>query len=356
MALTRIDNNVLESSVSSPNLIINGNMDIDQENVGSVTSLANDKYMTDMWRHDKSSTAVVNYNQSTDVPNDMSQYSLEIDVTTTDGTVGAGDYVNIFTGIEGYNYAPYHNNKALTLSFWVYATVTGTSCVSFVNSAGDRSYIVEYEINSSNTWEKKTITFNTDTSGTWDFTNGVGMFVRFTLQTGTTYQGSANTWLGSNTLATSNQVNHMSSTSNFFRLAQVKLEPGTSATPFVPRSFGRELALCQRYYEKSYSSGVAPQTNTFIGAALTGLGNSGGAAFEGRDSIDFQVQKRTVPSMSYYDIPGTVNQVTRDNTVHAAPVAGTPVVNPSTRNFQADFNTSTTGQKAHWHWVADARF
>ena len=42
-----------------------------------------------------------------------------------------------------------------------------------------------------------------------------------------------------------------SSTDNNFFLTGVQMEIGSQATPFEHRSFGEELLLCQRYYEKT---------------------------------------------------------------------------------------------------------
>ena len=54
----------------------------------------------------------------------------------------------------------------------------------------------------------------------------------------------------------------------YIRFENAKLELGTKATPFVPRPYGEELALCQRYYEEVPAGqqvlGVKDNVNAFI--------------------------------------------------------------------------------------------
>jgi hypothetical protein len=113
------------------------------------------------------------------------------------------------------------------------------------------------------------MTFNlNETGGTWDYTNGIGLQINWILMSGTDKHTTPDTWQSGNLLATSNQVNACDSASNDFKLSQVKLEKGTVATPFVARPFSEELALCQRYYEKSYNVDVDPGTVTEAGVYI----------------------------------------------------------------------------------------
>jgi hypothetical protein len=132
----------------------------------------------------------------------------------------------------------------------VKGTKTGIHCVSIRNGAGNRSYVAEYTIDSTNTWEYKTITIPVDTTGTWLYDTGKGVWLAFTLINGSTRQTSADTWTAGDYVSTSNQVNALDSTSNTFKLALVQLEAGSAATTFDARSVGTELALCQRYYQQ----------------------------------------------------------------------------------------------------------
>lgn len=82
-----------------------------------------------------------------------------------------------------------------------------------------------------------------------------------------------------------------------------QLEPGTVATPFERRSYGQELSLCQRYYEKSYDTETAPGTNTTTGCWCSV--NINAAAFYDFGRCQFRVTKRTNPTIAMWSTDGT---------------------------------------------------
>jgi hypothetical protein len=233
------------------NRIINGDMRIDQRNAVTTLSSNIPAFTVDRWQASHNSTGAIQVAKSGDYPSTFSS-SLLYDVTTADTSIAAGEYAQIVQPVEGFNVSDLSWGSAsaqyVTLSFWVKSTTIGTYCASLRNKVTDRSYVAEYSVSSANTWEKKIITIPGDTSGTWDTDNTTGIFVSFTFATGTTYQTTANAWAAGNFIGTSNQVNLLASATNEIRITGVQLEPGTVATPFERRSYGAELALCQRYY------------------------------------------------------------------------------------------------------------
>lgn len=136
--------------------------------------------------------------------------------------------------------------------------------------------------------------------------------------------------------------------------SQIKWEPGAVATPFERRPIALELALAQRYYEKSYNLGVAPSASDNTGrCALGNSSNTNGQQFTGQR---FKVVKRINPSVTVYPNnsndgsptpPGFVNQ--DDNTRTAV-----TVVNIGTAGFEIIYNNGPGRWGGWYHFVADA--
>ena len=241
------------------NKIINGKMEIAQRGTTFNTPTG---YTLDRWQTATTMVLGVGVTQSTDVPAGTEfQNSLRWVVAALAGSPTSTQTANIQQVIEGFN-ARDLNNKTFTLGFWVKSAKTGVHCVAFTNSGNDRSYVTEYTVLVANTWEfkKVTVTGGFTTAGTWNTTNGVGLRVTFTLASGTSLQTTPNAWQTGNFKATVNQVNLADSINNVFALTGVQLEVGTVASSFEHRNHGIELALCQRYFQKSYDSTIDPGT------------------------------------------------------------------------------------------------
>lgn len=333
------------------NDIINGCLRFWQRGT-SFSSIANNTYFADRFRYAKNGTMVHDVTKDTDIPSGLAGInSIKVDCTTADTTIDAGNYCGVTHAIEGYNFSAYKQNYG-TLSFWVKATKTGTYCISFRNSGLDLSYVAEYAINTSDTWEYRAIPILFDyTGGTWDYTNGVGLRFFWVLACGTTFQTTTkDTWQTGNYLATANQVNACDNVANNFWLAGIKFERGEIATPFIPNDYGSELVRCQRYYEKSYNIDVNPGTATYDGnIALT---THAQVTNPTTSLLNFKVTKRTAPSITSWNPVTGATGSWRDE----AGVNWTCAINQIGTSGARLYPSATipANRHLHVHWTADA--
>jgi hypothetical protein len=296
------------------NRIINGDMRIDQRNAGASISVVGGapRFGTDRFQGDLSTSTGVAYSmqQVADAPADFVN-SLRVAVTTS-GSTPASNYAYLRHQVEGFNFADMNfgtaNARTFTLSFWVKSSVAGTFGGYLGAALNARFRTFNYTISAANTWEFKTITVTGDTAGTWDKTNGVGLQVAWSLACGSSYLGAPGTWGSTLLLGATGQVNITETSGATWQITGVQLEAGTVATPFERRSYGTELALCQRYCEKSSDDGGSPTLNS----GLVGWTSVGGNSYP-RLRFQFKVNKRATPTVTFYDGAGTAGQVSTWN-------------------------------------------
>jgi hypothetical protein len=288
------------------NKIINGSMEIAQRGTSfTVNTGFGANYTLDRYSRIAVTSAVVTVTQASDGPasEPTLPYSLRCTVATADPTVTASELWTLLQKIEGYS-ARDLIGKTFTLSFWARSSKIGTHCVAFYNNdypSADRYYVAEYNISVADTWEYKEITIigGLITAGTWDWTNGSGLTVGWTLYCGATRQGVAGSWQSGWALATSSQVNVLDTIGNIFAITGVQLEVGNTPTPFEHRPFGVELSMCQRYYEKSFPYATAPAQN--VGASLGAAYATGQVLNQTFSSlVKFAVAKRAAPTITTY--------------------------------------------------------
>jgi hypothetical protein len=269
------------------NRIINGDMRIAQRGTAAVT--ASGAYPVDRFLVGNTTDGAFSAQRDTSAPAGFVN-SLKVTITTADASVTTTQNLSIVHRIEGTNVADLGwgtaNAQAITLSFRVRSSITGTFGGALRNSATDRSYPFTYTILAADTWETKSVTIPGDTSGTWLTDTGVGIRVEFGLGVGPDRSGTAGAWSGSNLLSATGAVSLVGTLNATWYITGVQLEVGSVATPFERRPYGQELALCQRYYAKLQSSAA----NDGFGVGL----NNGTS--ESLTQIQFPVTLRTKPT------------------------------------------------------------
>jgi hypothetical protein len=232
------------------NRIINGKAELAQRGTSFAGIGTGGGYTLDRWFIDNATDGAITVSQQSDVPSSNEfQNSLRVAVTTADTSIATAQNNRVAQIIEGYNVRDLIG-RTFTLSFLVRSSKTGIHCIALRNGV-DRSYVAEYTVNAANTWEQKSIVFSGGliTAGTWNWTNGAGLYVTWVLASGATFQTTAGAWQTGTFFATSAQVNCLDTIGNIFAITGVQLEVGSVATPFEHRPFGVELALAQRYFQ-----------------------------------------------------------------------------------------------------------
>ena len=301
---TEMDNNQVATRSGRKNLVIGGNFSTNpwQRGTGS-TTMAHDDLLADRFRHRQVGVGVVTHDKVADSPTVaeagiLSTDCLVIATTTVDTSLATNDQYALYYKMEGHDFAQIAQ-RDFVVTFWHKHVKTGTHCVAFRNSGFDRSYVAEYTQAVTNTWEKATIKVTASPSaGTWNYGSSVGMQMTFCMATGTDGETTADAWNTGSFVATTSQVNNMDSTSNVMRFALIQVEEGIEATDFERRTFGEELALCQRYYEKTWNHGKDPGTATDTGRLIDRARTT--TAVNHGVHWGFAVTKRTTPTVTVY--------------------------------------------------------
>jgi len=344
-SITFEDGSIVSSgSAGFKNKIINGAMMIDQRNAGASYSAVDGGFSVDRWKvasYDSSAqTGKFTVQQSSTVPTGFSKSLL---VTSSAATsLGSGAIYWIGQFIEGFNTADLDfglaTAKTVTLSFWVRSSLTGTFAGSILNNGNDRSYPFTYTINSANTFEYKTVTITGDTSGTWPTDSSIGLRVLFNLGQGSTYSRTANTWASGYYGSVTGTTNLLATSGATLYITGVQLEKGTTASSFEFRSYGKELMLCQRYFQKSFNQSLAVGATGSLSGAINLIIYVTNGEYT---SIPVQLspQMRATPTITWYSyVNGATGKLV---------VSGT--------NYDVDVQTGYYSEsRIYFAWAANA--
>ena len=308
----------IENQSAFKHIIINGDMSIAQRATSASSLTSSGYHALDRFNNGINSQGTWTISQDTTVPTGQGfAKSLKYDCTTADGSPASGDYVWLEQKIEGQNlqYLKKGTSSAesVTISFWVYATKTGTNILELLDKDNTRHICQSYTISSSDTWEKKEITFAGDTTGAFNNDNAESASLLFWLGAGSDYTSGtlATSWASYSGAATTRavgQVNHADSTSNNFYITGIQMEAGTSASDFEHIPFDINGFRCCRYYQLV---GLDIPQYRFMPSIST---NWSGAAQLGQLTINFPMRANptTITSGSW---TGTGKDATDNNCV-----------------------------------------
>jgi hypothetical protein len=301
-------------------------MMIDQRyNGASTTTGGSGGYVMDRWQINTSTSGKYSVQQMNSANTSVSNYEASSAPTgftnslkvTANGatTLGSTDYALIGHNIEGLNIHDLGwgtaNAVPATLSFWVKASITGTYSVNLQSGASTYSnWLGTYTINSANTWQYVTLLIPGATVGSFPRDNNLGLGIRFTLGVGSSQTSAPSNWATSGVaLGASGQVNVLGTNGATWYITGVQLEKGSVATPFDFRLYGKELLMCQRYFEKTYAQTEAVAQAGTVNSAIRNYSFGDSSAQSQPVIWNFKASKRSAPTVNIYNPnDGTANQ------------------------------------------------
>ena len=262
--------------LSNRNLIINGAMNVAQRGTSSTST----GYRTvDRFKPEWGGVSVTQSQQtlSSGSPYDEGfRYFLRLANTSVSSS--ASSAVEIQCRVEaqdlaqsGWNYKS--ASSYVTFSFWVRSSLAGTYYVTYRarDASNNLQYVKSFTL-VADTWTKVNHTIPGGSNVVFNNDNGEGLRIMIAPHYGTNYTGSnaqLNAWharVGDDYFPdyTENWSNTASAT---FDVTGVQMEVGEKATPFEHRSYGDELARCQRYFYRI--GGDSVDTSLGIGAVYS---------------------------------------------------------------------------------------
>jgi len=325
------------------NIVINGAMQVAQRGTSQagITSSANEGYTTvDRFAFDGGThSGVFTASQSTDAPTGFSN-SLKMDCTTADTSIAAGEYLMLQTRFEGQDVQQLKKGTSsaekVTVSFYVKGNASATYMCELQDNDNARTNGQTFAVTTD--WTRVVLTFVGDTTGTLDNDNNLSLRLNFWFHSGSTFNGgtfTSNQWTATTNERVGSITSFFDSTDRTFFITGIQMEVGSQATPFEHRSFGEELALCQRYYAISNSGEVAGEP---IGVGL------GYAENTTRFDVPwiFPVTMRATPSITYENAISTRQQ----NTTVSTALGGSNISKTGVMLFVTVSVTDQQGGKA----------
>jgi hypothetical protein len=298
----------INGSWPNPNILINGGMEIFQRWVSSVNPV-NLAYTADRWQLERSGTQNLTITRDASVV-DTGLYSMKI---VQSGTSGNG-WMDITQYVE--NYAEYQG-KTVTVYCRLRSDTASYAQVSIADNTG---------------------------SSASSYHSGGGAFETLTVSralnsSATKLQVSFGRLSGSLSDAT-------------LYIDSIMLVVGSQSVAFIPRLFGQEVSLCQRYYEKSYALGTTPGTNTTTNLDVP-VCTQVAAATSQCSRIYFRSAKYAAPTITFYTMAGVQGKFNCCNTVGTCADTTMSQDTPGTQSV-GSYESTALESYCVGHWTAES--
>ena len=233
--------------------------------------------------------------------------AMKLTCTTADTSIASNEFAILSQRLEGQDLQQMKKGtssaESVTVTFYVKGNASATYTLELRDNDNSRFNSQEFPVTTD--WVRVSRTFVGDTTGAFDDDNALSLKCNIHLHAGSDLDGGthvSNTWgTTSNTRVGENQTSFFDSTDRTFFITGWQMEVGSQATPFEHRSFGEELALCQRYYYHHVAGG---DTEKLVGSGIAYASNQGNVA------THFPTTMRTIPALdadtgtNYYKVLG----------------------------------------------------
>lgn len=293
-------------------------------------------------------------------------YSLKFTVTSPQATLGANDVIHRFQHIEGYTCRRLGwgtvNAQPLTLGWMAKPSIDGQIVtIATANRNEDRNYVSKFVL-LANQWQLLTVTVPGCEDGTWFNDNRVGLIPILVLGAGSSYWGTADTWLTGSLLDATSDVTNMAAVNGatFQETGPFVLDgpdfPDVADLPQFVRPMPENLALAQRYYRKSFALDTLPATGVGLGTGESlFLASKNGTAVSSSATISWSTPMRMKPVVSLFNPAGS-NAHVRDETLNGDCSNETVTASETGMSVSCKGNSGTVaGNLLGFHYVADAQ-
>lgn len=294
------------SGMRPQNLYINGAMDLWQRVAGNPTAIGTATptvWTADRFSHHTAGPTAKSFTalRSTTVPSAAlvgtpPPYSLQVNCLTTVSVLNAADRWFAYRAVvEDKDLLEAFALGSITFAFEFQSTTAGIYPCRIYNFGTNRSYVTTFSYTTPGVWQQIVVSFPLEAT-----IGHIGFYIN---HDGSTFQTTPNAWVAGDfsTPTGGGFVNLYSSgltmrMTNFGAYAG-KVYPMRNNFYTRGKSLGEELALAQRYFEKTYNLDVPLGTITTVGAHRSQTGPNG--LFRG--FVTFKTQKRAPPGVFYYN-------------------------------------------------------
>jgi len=296
------------------NLIYNGAQTVAQRSTSETGVGASSGYHTvDRWRVFAEGTAG-RLTMSQESITDLEGFAkaTKLACTTADTSLAANELLIFSHAFEGQDLQGlekgFSTAKKVTVSFYVKANASAKYVAELFDADNTRSIQQSFDVTTS--WNRIELTFNADTTGKLDNDNALSFYFQIWLHGGSNYTSgtfTSNTWASNtdaNRYAASSVTSIVDSTDRTFFITGLQMEIGSQVTPFEHRSFGEELALCQRYLNIFGKTETGNNYENFGTVVAFGTGNG-----ERRMQMTMPTTMRAIPTVTHSGAFACLGQV-----------------------------------------------